>query len=92
MENEFMPVFDTPFIVLLTIAAAAFVLGSVPFGLVVAKLMGMPDPRKAAAQIQTKQIDYDAGLKFWASTRSEIRSESSARSATCRRTWDFTET
>ncbi len=40
-----MPVFDTPFIVLLTIAAAAFVLGSVPFGLVVAKLMGLPDPR-----------------------------------------------
>lgn len=40
-----MPVFDTPFIVLVLVALVAYVLGSIPFGLVVAKLMGLPDPR-----------------------------------------------
>jgi len=28
--------------------------------------MGMPDPRIADTPVQTNQIDYDAGLKFWA--------------------------
>ena len=40
-----MPVFDTPFFALLIVAAGAYLLGSVPFGLVVARLMGLPDPR-----------------------------------------------
>lgn len=40
-----MPVFETPFLVLLIIALAGYLLGSVPFGLVVAKLMDLPDPR-----------------------------------------------
>ena len=34
-----MPVFDTPFFMLLIIAVAAYLLGSIPFGLVVAKIM-----------------------------------------------------
>ena len=40
-----MPVFDTPFVMLLIIAVGAYLLGSIPFGLVVAKIMGLPDPR-----------------------------------------------
>ncbi len=40
-----MPVLDTPFLALLIVAAVAFLLGSIPFGLVIAKLMGLPDPR-----------------------------------------------
>ena len=40
-----MPVFDTPFLALLIVAAGAYLLGSIPFGLVVAKIMGLPDPR-----------------------------------------------
>ncbi len=40
-----MPVIDTPFLTLLIVAALAYLLGSVPFGLVVAKVMGLPDPR-----------------------------------------------
>jgi len=40
-----MPVFDTPFLALLIVTLGAYVLGSIPFGLVVAKLMGLPDPR-----------------------------------------------
>ncbi len=40
-----MPVFDTPFVALLIVAIGAYVLGSVPFGLIVAKVMGLPDPR-----------------------------------------------
>ncbi len=40
-----MPVFDTSFLILFVVAAFAYLLGSVPFGLVVAKIMGLPDPR-----------------------------------------------
>ena len=40
-----MPVFDTPIVILLIIAVGAYLLGSIPFGLVVAKIMGLPDPR-----------------------------------------------
>lgn len=40
-----MPVFDTPFLVLLIVALFAYLLGSVPFGLVVARIMDLPDPR-----------------------------------------------
>lgn len=28
--------------------------------------MGMPDPRAASAPVETNQIDYESGLKFWA--------------------------
>jgi glycerol-3-phosphate acyltransferase PlsY len=40
-----MPVFETSSLSLLIVAGAAYLLGSVPFGLVVAKVMGLPDPR-----------------------------------------------
>ena len=40
-----MPGFDTPFGLLLIVAVLAYMLGSVPFGLVVARIMGLPDPR-----------------------------------------------
>ncbi|MEM7752583.1 MAG: glycerol-3-phosphate 1-O-acyltransferase PlsY [Pseudomonadota bacterium] len=40
-----MPAFDTPFLALLVVALGAYLLGSVPFGLVVARIMGLPDPR-----------------------------------------------
>jgi glycerol-3-phosphate acyltransferase PlsY len=40
-----MPVFDTPFFALLIVAAGGYLLGSVPFGPLVARLMGLPDPR-----------------------------------------------
>lgn len=40
-----MPVFDTPFMALLIVVVGAYVIGSIPFGLVVAKLMRLPDPR-----------------------------------------------
>lgn len=40
-----MPIIDTPILILLANAGFAYVLGSVPFGLVVAKAMGLPDPR-----------------------------------------------
>lgn len=40
-----MPVFDTPFLALLVVAIGAYLLGSIPFGLVTAKVMGLPDPR-----------------------------------------------
>lgn len=40
-----MPLFGTPVLLLLVIALGAYLFGSVPFGLVVAKIMGLPDPR-----------------------------------------------
>lgn len=40
-----MPVFDAPFLALLIVAVAGYLLGSVPFGLVIAKMMRLPDPR-----------------------------------------------
>jgi len=40
-----MPLIDTPLLLLALIAVAAYLLGSVPFGLVVARAMGLPDPR-----------------------------------------------
>ena len=40
-----MPLFDTPLTFLALIALGAYLLGSIPFGLVVAKAMGLPDPR-----------------------------------------------
>ncbi|MCG6885294.1 MAG: glycerol-3-phosphate 1-O-acyltransferase PlsY [Silicimonas sp.] len=40
-----MPPFETSFLILLIVAGLAYLLGSVPFGLVVAKAMGLPDPR-----------------------------------------------
>ncbi len=45
-----MPVFDTPFLILLIVAALAYLLGSVPFGLFVAKAMGLPDPRSIGSR------------------------------------------
>ncbi len=45
-----MPVFETPFLALLIVAAGAYLLGSVPFGLVVARVMGLPDPRTIGSQ------------------------------------------
>lgn len=40
-----MPPIDTAILLLLIIALAAFLLGGVPFGLVMAKIFGLPDPR-----------------------------------------------
>ncbi len=40
-----MPPFETTVPVLLIIALAAFLLGGIPFGLVLAKAFGLPDPR-----------------------------------------------
>ena len=40
-----MPPFDTSVPALLAIGLAAFLLGGVPFGLVMARLFGLPDPR-----------------------------------------------
>ena len=45
-----MPVFDTSLLILLIVAALAYLLGSVPFGLVVAKVMGLPDPRSIGSK------------------------------------------
>ncbi|MEM8804416.1 MAG: glycerol-3-phosphate 1-O-acyltransferase PlsY [Pseudomonadota bacterium] len=40
-----MPDFETSALALLLVAALAYLLGSVPFGVVVSKLFGLPDPR-----------------------------------------------
>ena len=40
-----MPPFETAIPMLLIIAGAAFLLGGIPFGLVMAKVFGLPDPR-----------------------------------------------
>lgn len=40
-----MPVLETSPIMLLVVAAGAYLLGSIPFGIVVSKLFGLPDPR-----------------------------------------------
>lgn len=40
-----MPPFETAIPMLVIIAAAAFLLGGIPFGLVMAKVFGLPDPR-----------------------------------------------
>ncbi|MGI9395163.1 MAG: glycerol-3-phosphate 1-O-acyltransferase PlsY [Boseongicola sp.] len=40
-----MPTIVTPLIILLPVAVSAYLLGSVPFGLVVAKIFSLPDPR-----------------------------------------------
>ncbi len=40
-----MPAFEASIAILLIVAIAAFLLGSVPFGLVVARVLGLPDPR-----------------------------------------------
>ena len=40
-----MPPFDTAIPVLLVVALASFLLGGVPFGLVMARVFGLPDPR-----------------------------------------------
>lgn len=40
-----MPTFDTPTGVLLVVALLAYLIGSVPFGIVVARLFRLPDPR-----------------------------------------------
>lgn len=40
-----MPDFETSAIALLLVAACAYLLGSVPFGVVTSKLFGLPDPR-----------------------------------------------
>lgn len=40
-----MPVFETSFLVLCGVAVLSYLLGSVPFGIVVSRLMGLPDPR-----------------------------------------------
>lgn len=40
-----MPAFDSSVLTLFLVAIAAYGLGSIPFGLVVAKTLGLPDPR-----------------------------------------------
>jgi len=40
-----MPVFETSIVVLIGVALFAYLLGSIPFGVVVARLFGLPDPR-----------------------------------------------
>ncbi|MEM7720523.1 MAG: glycerol-3-phosphate acyltransferase, partial [Pseudomonadota bacterium] len=40
-----MPTIDSSNLTLLLVAIGAFGLGSIPFGLVIAKAMGLPDPR-----------------------------------------------
>lgn len=40
-----MPDFSTPAIILLLVALVAYLLGSIPFGLVISRLFGLPDPR-----------------------------------------------
>ena len=40
-----MPVIETSPLILLAVAIAAYLLGSIPFGLVVSKLFSLPDPR-----------------------------------------------
>ncbi len=40
-----MPVIDTPFGVLFAVGLLAYLLGSIPFGLVVARAFNLPDPR-----------------------------------------------
>ena len=40
-----MPLLETSPIMLLVVAAGAYLLGSIPFGIVVSKLFGLPDPR-----------------------------------------------
>ncbi|MDJ0637407.1 MAG: glycerol-3-phosphate 1-O-acyltransferase PlsY [Paracoccaceae bacterium] len=45
-----MTIFETSPLVLLAVAILAFILGSVPFGLIVAKAMGLPDPRSIGSK------------------------------------------
>ncbi len=45
-----MPVLETSLIMLLVVAAGAYLLGSIPFGIVVSKLFGLPDPRTIGSQ------------------------------------------
>ncbi len=40
-----MPVFETPLILMLVVASVAYLIGSIPFGIVVSRLFGLPDPR-----------------------------------------------
>jgi len=44
--GELVPVLETSTSVLLALAVAAYLLGSVPFGIVVSRLLGLGDPRK----------------------------------------------
>ncbi len=45
-----MPIFETSVVVLLGIAVGSYLLGSVPFGIVVSKLFGLPDPRTVGSK------------------------------------------
>ena len=45
-----MTFFDSSPLILMAVAALAFFLGSVPFGLIVAKAMGLPDPRSIGSK------------------------------------------
>lgn len=40
-----MPILETPLVILLAVVVFAYLLGSVPFGLLVARLFSLPDPR-----------------------------------------------
>ena len=40
-----MPEFETPILALLLVAALAYLIGSIPFGIVVSRLFRLPDPR-----------------------------------------------
>ncbi len=40
-----MPFFETSLVALIIVAVLAYLLGSVPFGIVVSRLFGLPDPR-----------------------------------------------
>lgn len=45
-----MPVVDITLIFAIVLAGAAFLLGSIPFGLIVARVMGLPDPRSIGSK------------------------------------------
>ena len=40
-----MPVFETPALILILVAALSYLLGAVPFGIVMSRLFGLADPR-----------------------------------------------
>lgn len=45
-----MPVFETPLILLLCVVIGAYLIGSIPFGIVVSRVFGLPDPRTIGSQ------------------------------------------
>lgn len=45
-----MPIFDTSILLLIGVAVGSYLLGSVPFGIVVSRIMGLPDPRSIGSK------------------------------------------